>query len=98
MATWLVLSLIALILWGVSAVTQKVACDVMTVEIAFVGLTAGFVPIIPLGAFTQVTNASLSMAVALGGIGLGVVNGLGVLTNLLALKQGGKASIVRQRK
>ena len=101
-AAWLALTITALVLYGTSALLQKLATNFAAAEAAFVGFSLGFVPI----ALFIITTSSLhlftteSMRWDVGmrawtyGLLGGALNGLGVLATLAAYRAGGKASVV----
>src|ERR687887_667917 len=84
MGSWVGLSCIALALWGITGVTQKLATNKISSLHSFVWFSVAFVP---LGG--QLSVATIALA-ALGG----VLNGAGALTSFAAFERGGKASIV----
>jgi transporter family protein len=99
---WLTLTIAALFLYGVSALFQKLATNIIAAEAAFVGFAAGFIPI---AIVILVTNSlrlfsdepihwDVGQHAWLWGTLGGVLNGLGVLASLSAYRLGGKASVV----
>ena len=94
MHNWLLLSVVALVFWGLTGVTQKLSTNNISFRRSFVwfavafGVQAGLIAVfVPLD--WHITPSLMALA-ALGGL----LNGLGVLTSFLALERGGKASIV----
>jgi uncharacterized membrane protein len=101
-SAWLSLTLVALVLYGVSALLQKLATNRIAAELAFAGFVLGFLPI---AAFILLTDSlhlfstesirwDVGRRAWIWGTLGGVLNGLGVLASLSAYRSGGKASIV----
>lgn len=93
LAPWLLFTILALICFGVVGLLQKLATDLMSAESALLWLIVGFLflePFIyPGGALLHYSSRSLfSVLLA------GVLNGLGSWAILIAMKCGGKASVV----
>ncbi|HZU24278.1 MAG TPA: EamA family transporter [Bryobacteraceae bacterium] len=95
MYVWFWLSLITLLLFGITGVTQKLSTNHISFEMSFVwfgvamcALSALVVVFVPLP-WRELTGGLVALAAA-----GGLLNGLGVLTSFAALKQGGKASVV----
>lgn len=85
---------IALLLWGVSGITQKLSTNRISSELSFLWFTYAMAAIsgaliLSVPMHWHVTRSIFCLAV----IG-GMLNGLGALTSFLALESGGKASIV----
>jgi transporter family protein len=94
MPSWLVFSIVALVFWGITGVTQKLSTNRISSERSFywfcwaiAGLSAGVF---------LVRSPALhpSAVVALCAVGGGTLNALGAWTSFRALASGGKASIV----
>ncbi|HEX7361780.1 MAG TPA: DMT family transporter [Bryobacteraceae bacterium] len=88
------MSSVALVLWGLTGVTQKLSTNNISFQRSFVWFSVAFfiisiflVALFPLK--WHVGPAVLFLA-ALGGL----LNGLGALTSFAALESGGKASVV----
>jgi bacterial/archaeal transporter family protein len=95
MQTWFWMSVITLIFFGMTGVTQKLSTNNISFEMSFVWfclavcLVSGAIAVLfPLD--WRSLNFSVFALAALGGL----LNGLGALTSFAALKQGGKASVV----
>ena len=94
MSIWMIYCLLTLMLWGITGLTLKLATNHISVELALIYNTAGFVAVAVGILFLQPVEWKLSaMAWFLGILG-GVLNGLGTLTILAAYHHGGKASVV----
>jgi transporter family protein len=94
MHTWFGLSILALVLFGVTGVTQKLSTNRTSFElsyvwfcVAMVAVSAGVAVLVPLDWRIRPSIGALA-------IGGGLLNGLGVLTSFAALERGGKASVV----
>ncbi len=94
MNSWLILSVIALVFWGITGVTQKLSTNNISFErsflwfcLAFFGMAAVIAVVVPL---QWKVSLPLVAFAALGGL----LNGLGALTSFAALERGGKASVV----
>jgi bacterial/archaeal transporter family protein len=95
MQAWFWLSVITLVFFGLTGITQKLSTNHISFEMSFVWfcvavfvVSAAVAVLLPLD--WRSLNASLVALAALGGL----LNGLGALTSFAALKQGGKASVV----
>lgn len=91
---WLIFSAIALILWGITGVTQKLSTNHISSQLSFIwfayamiGISAVLALVVPIHYHTQ----SVIFWLAVAG---GTLNGLGALTSFSALESGGKASVV----
>lgn len=94
MHSWLVFSVVSLVFWGITGVTQKVSTNHISFEMSFAWFTAAFFILsaaIPL--FVSL-DWHISAPLILGAAAGGLLNGLGVLTSFAALERGGKASVV----
>lgn len=95
MHAWFWLSVITLVFFGLTGVTQKLSTNNVSFEMSFVwfcvavcAVSAAVALVMPLD--WRSLNFSLIALAAVGGL----LNGLGALTSFAALKQGGKASVV----
>src|SRR5437763_17186887 len=95
MQAWFWLSVITLIFFGMTGVTQKLSTNNISFEMSFVWfclavcvVSAAIAVLLPLD--WRSLKLSLVALAALGGL----LNGLGALTSFAALKQGGRASVV----
>lgn len=94
MGHWFWLSVVAIVLWGITGVTQKLSTNNISAQFSFLGFAVAFIPIalVIAWAFPVDRNPGLSIFL-LGALG-GLLNGLGVLTSFAAFESGGKASVV----
>ncbi|MFL6352292.1 MAG: EamA family transporter [Bryobacteraceae bacterium] len=95
MHAWFWLSVMTLVFFGVTGVTQKLSTNNISFEMSFVWFCVAVCAVSALIAILfpldwRSLNPSLIALAALGGL----LNGLGALTSFAALKQGGKASVV----
>ena len=95
MSNWLLMVFVALILWGIAGVTQKLAINHISAEYSFVWFAVAFVPIAVLVVLAEGSVAVLQSPgiIVFASVG-GILNGLGVLTAFMALERNGKASVV----
>ena len=94
MHTWFWLSILTLVFFGISGITQKLSTNYISFEMSFVWFSVAFIVIslIIVAGFTLDWHISGGL-VALAALG-GLLNGLGALTSFAALEKGGKASVV----
>jgi transporter family protein len=91
---WMAYALVALGLYGLTAIFQKLSTNHVPAEVSFVCFAAGFIPVAGVIIGTQSLQWTMSGAVSCWAILAGTLNGLGVLASLAAYRHGGKASIV----
>jgi transporter family protein len=95
MADWLMLSLVAIVLWGIVGLLQKVTTNRISADAVLIWDRIGYVVILPL----LVINTRLTRLNNLGAedifIGTmdGITNSLGALFLYMSLESGAKASI-----
>jgi bacterial/archaeal transporter family protein len=91
---WFWMSTVALILFGITGVTQKLSTNRISFELSFVWFSAAFLLLAFIIGITVSLDWRLTPGlVALAALG-GLLNGLGGLTSFAALEKGGKASVV----
>lgn len=91
---WFWMSTVALILFGITGVTQKLSTNRISFELSFVWFSAAFLLLALIIGITVSLDWRLTPGlVALAALG-GLLNGLGGLTSFAALEKGGKASVV----
>ncbi len=95
MQTWFFLSIVTLVFFGITGITQKLSTNNISFEMSFVWFCVAMCVISAAVAILLPMNWHLldPQLVALAAFG-GVLNGLGALTSFAALKHGGKASVV----
>jgi transporter family protein len=90
---WLALSLVALLFWGITGNTQKLATNHISAQFSFLGFAAAFLPIAILVAALFPLETSWSAEVLLLGLAGGVLNAFGALTSFAAFEAGAKSSV-----
>jgi transporter family protein len=94
MQAWLFFSMVALIFFGITGITQKLSTNHISFEASFAWFCAAMILISAAIAIAVPLDWRVSpvllMLSALGG----ALNGLGALTSFAALEKGGKASVV----
>lgn len=93
MHLWLVFSIVALVLWGVTGVTQKLSTNRISSERSFLWFCWAMVAL-SAAVFSFAHPRGLGPLVILCSVAGGALNGLGAWTSFRALESGGKASIV----
>src|SRR6266480_825177 len=91
---WLMFTVIALVFWGITGVTQKLSTNRISSELSFLWFAYAMIAISAVLVLTvsiQWYVRPLMFWLAVAG---GTLNGLGALTSFAALESGGKASIV----
>jgi uncharacterized membrane protein len=94
MHLWLGFSIVALFLWGITGVTQKLATNRITSERSFLWFCWAMVALSVVVVFVVHLKWGLGRLVVVSSIAGGALNGLGAWTSFRALESGGKASIV----
>jgi transporter family protein len=91
---WLLFTLIALVFWGITGVTQKLSTNNISTQLSFLWFSYAMIAIalvilliVPLNWHVRPKDFWLAV------IG-GTLNSLGAMTSFAALEKGGKASIV----
>lgn len=91
---WILFATIALVFWGITGVTQKLATNRISSELSFLWFAYAIIAIsLALLASTTIHWHVRPFIFWLAVAG-GALNGLGALTSFTALESGGKASIV----
>lgn len=91
---WIIFTAIALVLWGLSGVTQKLATNHISSQLSFIWFAVAMIVISLIVALSEPIHWRIGSGVMLLAICGGVLNGLGALTSFYALESGGKASVV----
>jgi bacterial/archaeal transporter family protein len=94
MHLWLAFSILALVLWGITGITQKLATNRITSERSFLWFCWAMVALSAMVMLVVHLNWALGRLVLVSAIAGGALNGLGAWTSFRALESGGKASIV----
>ena len=94
MHVWLAFSVLALVLWGITGVTQKLATNRITSERSFLWFCWAMVALSVAVLLVVHLHWGLGRLIVICSIAGGALNGLGAWTSFRALESGGKASIV----
>jgi bacterial/archaeal transporter family protein len=94
MHTWLLFSVVSLVFFGITGVTQKLSTNYISFELSFVWFCLAMIAVSIVTALLVPMNWHLSTPVVLLAALGGFLNGLGALTSFAAFAKGGKASIV----
>ena len=94
MHIWLGFAVLALVLWGITGVTQKLSTNRITSERSFLWFCWAMVALSCAVLALAHPHWGLARIVVLCSIAGGALNGLGAWTSFRALESGGKASIV----
>src|SRR4051794_39278712 len=94
MHLWLWFSIGALVLWGISGITQKLATNRITSERSFLWFCWAMVALSAVVMLVVHLQWGLGRLVVASAIAGGALNGVGAWTSFRALESGGKASIV----
>lgn len=92
--SWILYAGIALVFWGITGVTQKLATNRLSSEQSFLWFAYAMIAITAVLLVTASLNWHMSRMVFWLAVAGGTLNGLGALTSFKALESGGKASIV----
>lgn len=91
---WLLFASIALVFWGITGVTQKLATNDISSELSFLWFAYAMIAISAGLIFTAPMHWHVRGLVFWLAVVGGTLNGMGALTSFTALESGGKASIV----
>src|SRR5688572_5632441 len=91
---WMGFTMIAVVFWGLTGVTQKLATNHVSAELSLLGFVTGFFPLTAFVLFNSGISWTFSPAGWAYGILAGSLMGFGTLTSLAAFRSGGKASVV----
>ena len=94
MHVWLGFAILALVLWGVTGVTQKLSTNRITSERSFLWFCWAMVVLSAAVLVVARPHWGLGRTVVVCSIAGGALNGLGAWTTFRALESGGKASVV----
>ncbi len=90
---WLLLSLVALVFWGITGNTQKLSTNCISTQFSFLGFAAAFIPIAILTLAVFPVETALSAEVVALGVAGGILNSLGALTSFAAFEAGAKSAV-----
>ncbi len=94
MRVWLGFAVLALVLWGITGVTQKLSTNRISSERSFLWFCWAMVALSALVLLVAHPHWGLGRVVVVCSVAGGALNGLGAWTSFRALESGGKASIV----
>jgi len=85
---------IALVFWGITGVTQKLATNRISSELSFIWFAYAMIAISAVLVMIVPIHWHLRSVIVAAAVAGGTLNGLGALTSFTALESGGKASVV----
>ena len=91
---WILFAVIALVFWGITGITQKLATNGISSQLSFMWFAYSMIAI---SAFLMVMapmHWHVRPVIFWLAVGGGTLNGLGALTCFVAMESGGKAAIV----
>jgi transporter family protein len=91
---WLGFAILALVMWGITGVTQKLSTNRISSESSFLWFCWAMVALSAAVVALVHTHWALGTTVVVCAVAGGTLNGLGAWTSFRALESGGKASIV----
>lgn len=94
MPAWTWFAAIALVFWGITGVTQKLATNRISSEVSFIWFAYAMIAISAVLAAVVPIHWHLRPVIVAAAVAGGTLNGLGALTSFTALESGGKASVV----
>lgn len=94
LAGWIWFSAIALVFWGITGVTQKLATNRISSELSFLWFAYAMIAISAILAVFVPIHWHVRPLILWAAVAGGTLNGLGALTSFTALESGGKASVV----
>jgi transporter family protein len=92
MADWIGFAMLAIVLWGVVGLLQKLGASHVSSHSLIVWVTAGFILLLPWFLVSTRLSALRPIDLAIG-VGVGVINGLGSWFLFAALERGAKATV-----
>lgn len=91
---WMIFTLVALVFWGITGVTQKLATNYISSQLSFIWYACAILAISFIVGISGHVNWHLRPGSILTAVAGGMLNGLGTWTSFKALESGGKASVV----
>lgn len=92
--SWILFASIALVFWGITGVTQKLATNRISSQLSFLWFAYAMIAISLVLLVTVTMHWHVRPLIFWLAVVGGTLNGLGALTSFTALESGGKASIV----
>ena len=93
-SAWMWFAAIALLFWGITGVTQKLATNRISSELSFIWFAYAMIAISVVVAALVPIHWHLRPLIFWSAVIGGTLNGLGALTSFTALESGGKAAVV----
>src|SRR5207245_5149968 len=93
MPAWMWFAAIALVFWGITGVTQKLATNRISSELSFIWFSYAMIAISTILAMIVPIHWHLRSVIVAAAVVGGTLNGLGALTSFTALESGGKTSV-----
>jgi transporter family protein len=91
---WILFATIALVFWGITGVTQKLATNHINSQLSFLWFAFAMIAISVVLVLAVPMHWHVPTYIFWLAVAGGTLNGLGALTSFTALESGGKASIV----
>jgi transporter family protein len=91
---WMWFAGIALVFWGITGVTQKLATNKISSKLSFIWFGYAMIAISAVLAVLVPIHWHVRPLIFWAAVAGGTLNGLGALTSFTALESGGKASVV----
>src|SRR3984893_12849188 len=92
--SWILFATIALVFWGITGVTQKLATNRISSQLSFLWFAYAMIAISLVLMVTATMHWHVRPLIFWLAVAGGTLNGLGALTSFTALESGGKVSIV----
>lgn len=93
MNSWLALSILALVCWGITGNTQKISTNHISTQLSFIAFSLAFIPVGMAALLLLPEGVNATRLVWALGILSGILNGLGALTSFAAFSAGAKSSV-----
>src|SRR5215469_7191356 len=93
-SAWMWFAAMALVFWGITGVTQKLATNRISSELSFIWFAYAMIAISATLAVFVPIHCHVRPLIFWSAVVGGTLNGLGALTSFTALESGGKASVV----
>lgn len=91
---WMWFAAMALVFWGITGITQKLATNRISSALSFVWFAYAMIAISAVLAVLVPIHWHMTAKIAAAAVVGGTLNGLGAFTSFRALESGGKASVV----
>ena len=90
---WLLLSMFALVCWGITGNTQKLSTNYVSTQLSFLAFALAFLPVALVTMLLFPVDLRVTREVLWLGVLGGVLNGLGALTSFAAFEKGAKSAV-----